>query len=134
MPVTPRGRRLLLWTAGVAGVLLPGVSGVLGGLPALLGSLLGMGLVGAFFLSGRFPVRLADRVPKGVAFIVLGANYGFRVVLLFVALVALRGADWLDSRFVGVAVVLGALVWSAVQIGLHVTSRRPTIEPFGARR
>jgi hypothetical protein len=134
MPVTPRGRRLLLWAAGVTAVLLPGVSGVLGGLPALLGSLLGLALVAAFFLGGRLPVRLADRVPPGVAFMVLGANYALRVVLLVVALVALRGADWLDGRYVGVTVVLGALAWSAVQVGLHVTSRRPTIEPFEARR
>lgn len=132
MPVTHRGRRPLVWAACATAVLLPAVSAALGGTEALAGSLIGLVLVGVFFLGGRIPVRFADRVPKGVAFAVLGLNYVVRILLLLVALTALANAPWIDPRYVGGTVILGALVWSVLQIGEHMTSRRPTIEP--ARR
>jgi hypothetical protein len=131
VPATPRARRLLVWAACVAAVLLPAGSALLGGTDALLGSLVGLGLVAAFFVGGRLPVRVADRVPKGVAFMVLGVNYVARILLLLIALLALGDATWLDPRFVGGTVIAGALVWSVAQIGEHMTSRRPTIEPAG---
>jgi ATP synthase protein I len=130
-----RGRRPLVWWSTVgAVVLLPVVSGLLGGRNAVVGAVVGVGLVAVFLLGGRLPVRLADRVPAAAGFAVLVLNYAVRLALLLVVLAALRDASWMEPRAVGVTIVLGALVWSAVQVVGHVTSRRPTIEPTGSRR
>jgi hypothetical protein len=133
-PVRPRDRRHLSWAAAGAIVLLLAVAALAGGADAVLGAAMGLVLVAAFFLGGRLPIWLGGRVPAGVAFVALGTNYALRIVLLLLVLRALRGAQWVDSRMVGIAVVLGALVWSLLQVVGHVTSRRPTIEPMGSRR
>jgi ATP synthase protein I len=143
MPVTAprRGRHPLLrnrraragCAVAVVVALLAG-SAALGGPAALAGSGAGLLLVAAFLFGGRVPVRLTDRVPAGVGFVVLLLNYTVRLLLVLVALVALRDASWLEPRAIGVTIVLGALLWSAVQVVGHVTSRRPTIEPTGSRR
>jgi hypothetical protein len=128
-----RGRRPLVWSTAAAVVLLPVVSGLLGGRDATVGAVVGLGLVAAFLLGGRLPVRLPDSQPA-LGFAVLGLGYALRIILLLVALRALAGVDWADQRVVGLTVVGGAVVWSIVQIGAHVTSRRPTIEPIGTGR
>jgi hypothetical protein len=129
-----RHRRALMWSACTAVVLLLTGSAALGGPPALAGSAVGLVLLAAFLFGGRLPARVADRVPAAVGFAVLVLNYAVRLALMLVALAALRDASWLEPRAVGVTIVLGALVWSAVQVAGHVTSRRPTIEPIGTGR
>jgi hypothetical protein len=129
-----RGRRPLVWSTAAAVVLLPVVSGLLGGRDATVGAVVGLGLVAAFLLGGRLPVRLTTDSQPVLGFAVLGLGYALRIILLLVALRALAGVDWADQRVVGLTVVGGAVVWSIVQIGAHVTSRRPTIEPIGTGR
>jgi hypothetical protein len=136
MPVTVprRGRRPLVWSTVAAIVLLPVVSGLLGGAASAVGAMVGLALVAAFLLGGRIPVRLSPAVPPALGFALLGLGYALRIVLLLVALQALAGVEWADQRVVGGTVVVAAVVWSLVQVGAHLTSRRPTIEPMGSRR
>jgi peptidoglycan/LPS O-acetylase OafA/YrhL len=133
MPVTVprRGRRPLAWGTCAVIVLLPVVSWLLGGPDAAAGAAIGPALVAAFFAGGWVPVAVGTRVPALLAFILLGLGYALRIVLLLVVLTALRDARWVDGRVLGGTVVFAALVWGFVQIGVHVTSRRPTIEPMG---
>jgi hypothetical protein len=134
MSVPRRGRRPLVWGTCAAIVLTPAVAGALGGTEAAAGAVVGLGLVTAFFLVGRIPVRLAPVVPAALGFLLLGLGYALRIVLLVLALGAVRELDHVDGRATAATVILGALVWSFVQVGAHVTSRRPTIEPLGSRR
>jgi hypothetical protein len=134
MPVPRRGRRLLVGATCAAIALLPAVAGAFGGADAAVGTLVGLALVTAFFLVGRIPVRLAPVVPAGLGFLLLGLGYALRIVLLILALGAVRNLAHVDGRVVAGTVILGALVWSFAQVGAHVTSRRPTIVPLGPRR
>lgn len=105
---------------------------VLGGSDAVAGVVIGLALVVLFFLSGRVPLRLGRGVPPSAAFLLLGLNYMLRIGLLLLALRALRDADWLDRRVLGGAVIVGALLWNAVQVRGHLTSRRAAVEPVGS--
>jgi hypothetical protein len=129
-----RNRRALAGGGAALVVLLLAGSAALGGLPALLGSVVGLLLVAAFLVGGRLPVRLGDRVPAAVGFAVLVVSYSVRLVLMLMALAALRDVSWIEPRAVGATIILGALMWSAVEVVGHVTSRRPTIEPIGTGR
>src|SRR4051794_4231021 len=100
-------RRLQL-IVGVAVVVLLAGSLLLGGADALAGAAVGLALVAAFLLAGRLPFLVDAQLGAGAAFLVLGVNYLFRVVLLVVALAGLREQTWLDPRVVGVVVIVGA--------------------------
>jgi hypothetical protein len=129
-----RDRRAQAGGVAVAVVLLLGGTAVFAGTRGLAGAAVGLALVTAFFLGGRLPVCLGAWANPAVGFAVLGLGYAVRVVLVILALRALRDDGWIDQRTLGAAVVLGALMWSVGQVVAHVTSRRPTIEPMGSRR
>ncbi|TQS44143.1 hypothetical protein [Cryptosporangium phraense] len=93
---------------------------LLGGLESLAGASVGLGLVVLFLLSGRLPFLVDAQLAPGVAYLVLGINYLFRVVLLLVALVALKDQSWLDARALGLVVIGGALVWNAIALRKHL--------------
>jgi hypothetical protein len=65
-------------------------------------------------------------VGAGAAFLLLGVNYLFRIVLLLVALLVLRDQTWLDRRVVGGVVIAGALGWNVVVLRRHL--RAPAAE------
>ena len=60
-------------------------------------------------------------------------TYTFQVVAMALVFVALDESglldDELDSTWVGIAIILGALVWMTVQIVLATTARIPAFEP-----
>jgi len=117
------GRQLLL--IGIAGVLvLLGGAFVLGGTEALAGAAVGSVLVAVFLASGRLPFLVDAQLAPGLAYLVLGINYLFRVVLLLVALVVLKDQPWLDARALGVVVIAGALVWNAMALRRHLDAAR----------
>ncbi|SHM24835.1 hypothetical protein SAMN05443668_101105 [Cryptosporangium aurantiacum] len=119
------GRQSLL--IGLAGILvLLGAAFALGGTDALVGAAVGVALVAAFLLSGRLPFLVDAQLAPGLAYLVLGINYLFRVVLLLVALVALKDQTWLDARALGVVVITGALVWNAMVLRRHLGVARNT--------
>ena len=93
---------------------------VFGGADALAGAAVGLTLVALFLLAGRLPFLVDAQLGAGAAFLVLGINYLFRVVLLVVALAALRDQTWLDPRVVGLVVIVGALGWNAVALRRHL--------------
>ena len=117
--------RLSLFLA-IAAVVLLGGAFVLGGTEALAGAAVGLALVATFLLSGRLPFLVDAQLSPGVAYLVLGINYLFRVVLLLVALVALKDQPWLDARALGVVVITGALVWNAMALRRHLDAARNT--------
>ncbi|WP_157018280.1 hypothetical protein [Cryptosporangium arvum] len=111
---------LFLALAGV--VVLLGGAFLLGGTEALAGAAVGLGLVAAFLASGRLPFLVDAQLAPGIAYLVLGINYLFRVVLLLVALVALKDQPWLDARALGLVVIAGALVWNVLALRRHLAA------------
>ncbi|HEY0485413.1 MAG TPA: hypothetical protein VGD72_04110 [Mycobacteriales bacterium] len=134
MSVPRRGRRPLVGVACAALLLLVVGSGIRWGIEGVAGSVAGLALVSVFFAGGRLPALFADRVPAALAFAALMLNYGVRLVVVLVGLLLLARLRWLEPRAMGLAVVLGAVLWSVVQVVAHATSRRPTIEPMGRQR
>lgn len=109
---------LLIAVVGV--VVLLAAAAAWGGVGALTGAALGLLLVAIFLITGRLPFLVSDQLGRGVAFLVLGINYLFRVVLLLVALIALQDRPWLDARALGLTVIIGALAWNALVLRRHL--------------
>ncbi|MFG1923497.1 hypothetical protein [Cryptosporangium sp. NPDC048952] len=103
-------------------VVLLGGAFALGGTEALAGAAVGLVLVVLFLAAGRMPFLVDAQLAPGLAYLVLGINYVFRVVLLLVALVALKDQHWLDARALGVVVIAGALVWNAMALRRHLAA------------
>ena len=120
--------------ATVAIVVLLAGSLVLGGMDALAGAVVGLALVTVFLLAGRLPFLVDAQLGAGAAFIVLGVNYLFRVVLLVVALAALHDQTWLDPRVVGLVVIAGALSWNAVALRRHLLAGNVAATPETAEQ
>lgn len=119
----PVGRQSLLLT--IAAVVVPlGGAFALGGAGALAGAAVGLALVATFLISGRLPFLVDVQLTPGLAYLVLGINYLFRVVLLLVALIALKDQAWLDAQALGVVVIGGALVWNAMALRRHLDAAR----------
>jgi hypothetical protein len=118
-------RKLSIFVLAAVVVLLGGAF-VLGGTEALAGAAVGLALVAVFLASGRLPFLIDTQLAPGVAYLVLGINYLFRVVLLLVALIALKDQPWLDARALGVVVIAGALVWNAMALRRHLDAARNT--------
>lgn len=116
----PSSVRRLPVMAVVGTIALLAGSLVIGGVDALAGAAVGLALVTLFLLAGRLPFLVDAQLGAGAAFLVLGINYLFRVVLLVVALAALRDQAWLDPRVVGLVVIVGALGWNAVALRRHL--------------
>lgn len=114
---------------GAAGALVLGLAYLLGGIDALAGAALGSALVALFLLSGRLPFLVDAQLAPGLAYLVLGINYLFRVALLLVALAALKDETWLDARVLGLVVIGGALVWNAFAIRKHLAGLGKTSSP-----
>jgi hypothetical protein len=121
----------LLASAVFAAVVVLAVSTAVGGLDALAAAAVGLALVAAFLLSGRLPFLVEDQFGATFAFLLLGINYIFRILLLVVAFVALRDATWLDRRVLGAVVIGGALIWNAAVLRKHL-SERPVAMPAPA--
>jgi hypothetical protein len=121
-------RQTLVIGFGGVVVLLAGAL-LLGGTDALAGAAIGVALVAVFLFSGRLPFLVDAQLGAGAAFLVLGINYLFRVVLLLVALVALGDQPWLDARVVGLVVIAGALAWNAMALRRHLLASRNSADP-----
>jgi hypothetical protein len=94
---------------------------------------IGLLLVAAFMLGGRVPLRLGGETTPGLSFALLGLGYALRIVLLLLALRMFRDSGWVDGRVLGGTVILGALVWSLLQVAGHVSSQRPILDLLPSR-
>lgn len=95
------------------------------------GAALGVAMIVLFFAGGRAPMFLANSTPAGQLFLLIAMGYILRVVLLLAALLAFRDAGWVDHTAVATTVLVGALLWTAVLVQAHLTTKQPilVIEP-----
>lgn len=121
--------RTVVPVAGAVVVL--GVAGALvGGTPAALGALAGGLLIVLVLTSSTLLVDLAASLANASVLLVGLVTYSLHVLLVLVALIAVQRSGLTDdgtlsAPWLGGAVVLGALVWSAAQVVATSRARIP---------
>ncbi|TQK70500.1 hypothetical protein [Nocardioides sp. SLBN-35] len=119
--------------AAAAAVLLIAVAALVAGSSAALGAAVGGVIAVGVFAFGSFAVELVSRLMPTASLLFAMLTYTFQVVAMALVFVALNESglldDELDSTWVGIAIILGALVWMTVQIVVATTARIPAFEP-----
>ena len=104
-----------LVTSGVAAVAAL-VTGLLAGWDDAIGVLVGAVVVTAFFVVSGVVVAWAGRIDDSFTLPAALGAFFVKALLLFAVLNALPENGWLDRRTLAWAVVVGALLWSGVQL------------------
>lgn len=114
------------------GVLLVLAGALRDGAPAAYGALVGAVLVLAVLGTGSLVVGYVARTMPAASLMVAMLTYTLQVVLLLVFFMAMTrsGAldDGVDRDWLGGAIIVGALVWTFVQIVLSTTARIPAYD------
>jgi hypothetical protein len=112
----------------LAGAACTAAGAVSGGGRGALSAGLATGLVLSFLWAGQLPVAQAARGRKVLGTALLLFGYTARVALLLLAFRLFAGADFLDRRTFGVAVVVTALTWTAGALWTLLRWRAPNVE------
>jgi len=104
-----------LAAAAVTAVAAP-VTGLLAGWPDALGVLVGAGVVTAFFCLSGVVVAWAGRINDTFTLPAALVTFGLKAMVLFALLTALPEHGWLNRLTLAWTVVIGALLWSVVQL------------------
>ena len=102
-------------TGGIA-VLAAVVTGPLGGWDKALGVLLGAAIVTAFFVVSGVVVAWAGRINDSFTLPAAVGAFFVKAVVLFGVLDALPEEGWLDRLTLAWTVIIGALLWSGIQL------------------
>jgi hypothetical protein len=102
--------------AGAVTAVAAPVTGLLAGWPDAVGVLVGAVVVTAFFCLSGLVVAWAGRIADSFTLPAALGTFFVKAVVLFGILNALPEDGWLDRRTLALAVVAGALLWSAVQL------------------
>jgi hypothetical protein len=92
------------------------VTGLIAGWPDAVGVLLGAVVVTAFFCLSGLVVAWAGRIADAYTLPAALGMFFVKGIVLFGVLQALPEDGWLDRRTLAWAVVVGALLWSGVQL------------------
>jgi hypothetical protein len=103
-----------LATAAVTAVAAP-VAGLIGGWSSALGVLAGAVVVTAFFCLSGVVIAWAGRIDDALTLPAALGTFVVKLLVFFAVLSALPADGWLDRLALAWAVVVGALLWSAVQ-------------------
>lgn len=104
-----------LAAAAVTAVAVP-VTGLLAGWPDALGVLLGAVIVTAFFCLSGLVVAWAGRIDDTFTLPAALGTFAVKALVLFALLNRLPEDGWLDRLTLAWSVVVGALLWSVVQL------------------
>jgi ATP synthase protein I len=111
------------------GVLVTVLLAVLAGPKGLLGAVLGLAVVVAFFTAGLLVITWAARtLPHALMNIAL-LSYLVKVGLLGVLLMIVRGTTLFDTRAFGWAALVSTLVWVAAEVRVFVRMKIFYTEP-----
>jgi hypothetical protein len=99
----------------VTAVAMP-VTGLLAGWPDALGVLVGAVIVTAFFCVSGLVIAWAGKINDAYTLPAALGTFGIKAFILFGVLNAVPTDGWLDRRALAWAVIVGALLWSVVQL------------------
>lgn len=92
------------------------VTGVTAGWDHAVGVLVGAAVVTAFFVVSGVVIAWAGRIADTFTLPAALGTFFLKAVVLFALLNALPDDGWLDRRTLAWTVVVGALVWSGIQL------------------
>ena len=92
------------------------VVGLVAGWTEALGVVVGAVVVTAFFCVSGLVIAWAGKIDDAYTLPAALGTFGVKALLLFALLNALPEEGWLDRRALAWAVIVGALLWSAVQL------------------
>jgi hypothetical protein len=105
----------MLVAAALTAVAFP-VTGLLAGWGDAIGVLVGAVIVTAFFTVSGLAVAWAGRIDDSFTLPAALGAFFVKALVLFVVLNALPEEGWLDRRTLAWTVIVGALLWSGVQL------------------
>lgn len=115
-----------------AGGLLVGIAALVSGSAAAYGATVGTAIAVGIFGFGAFAVDAVARVMPAASLLIAMLTYVTQVLLLALVFAAISGSGLLEStmdrRWLGGAIVLGAVVWMAVQLRVSTTARIPAYD------
>jgi ATP synthase protein I len=121
-------RRSAMITAPAALVMV-GLAAFFGGTGGLLGGLVAVGLVAAFFGASTLVVSWVGRHKPGAVLAAAVGTYVVKIVLLLVFVATLSGTTAFNGRIFGLTAVGCVLVWSAAQAVTSIRLKVPYVEP-----
>jgi ATP synthase protein I len=127
-PVGSAVRRALVVT-GLVGAVTMVVAAVVAGSAGLLGALVGLVMVAAFFSAGTVVLQLVTRLAPATSLLIALLTYTLKVVLIGLVFLGLSrsGAleESIDPQWLGGAVIVCTLTWLGTQIVFSVRARQP---------
>jgi hypothetical protein len=117
-----RAHIIARWATVLVGLACAAIAGLATGTSGLVSALVAIPLVVGFFWSGMLPLALAGAggLGAGVGLGVLLLTYTLRLALVLLALRLLQRIDTLDPRWLGATIIVCALAWSAVHLGVAI--------------
>lgn len=121
-------RRSAVITAPAAAVMIV-LSAVLGGGKALLGSVLAVGLVAAFYGISAWVVTYVGRIKPNAAMAAAGASYAVKVLVLLFLVARYSGTTAFNGKVFGLTAIGCILIWSGAQAVISMRLKVPYVEP-----
>jgi len=125
-------RRSAMITAAPALVMIV-LSAIAGGTKGLVGALLGVALVIAFFgISAIAMIRAARHSPQ-VMMVTAITTYLVKILALLFLVVRYSGATAFNGKLFGFTVVVCVVAWTTAQVMVSARLKVPYVEPDGKR-
>ena len=128
----PIARRSAVLTAGAALIMVV-LSTVLGGAKGLLGSVLGVALVAAFFAISIAAVHWAARISPRAMMITALTTYLVKILVLVILVARFGNTTVFNGRLFGLTAIVCILVWSGAQVLWSMRLKMLYVEPDGER-
>jgi ATP synthase protein I len=121
-------RRSAALTSVVAAVMI-GVCAGIAGAKGVYGSLVGIGIVAAFFGISILAVGRAAKVSPMVMMGVAMATYLIKIIAFIIVVVALRHVTVFNPKALGFTAIVLIIAWSAAQVITMMRARIPYVTP-----
>ena len=121
-------RRSAMLTAPVA-LLMIVLGGVLSGSKGLLGAIIGVGLVIAFFGISALVVSRAARVNPQAMMAAAVGTFILKILVLIILLSTFQNSTAFNDKLFGLTVIVCVLAYSAAQMISSIRLKMPYVEP-----
>lgn len=125
-------RRSAVITAPAA-IAMIALGAVVGGIKGLVGALLGVGLVAAFFGISTLAVsRAARRSPRAMMITAI-TTYLAKILALLFFVVRYSGTTAFNGKLFGLTAIVCVLAWTTTQVMVSARLKVPYVDPDGER-
>lgn len=125
-------RRSAMVTA-IAALVMIVLSGAVGGSKGLVGALIGVALVVAFFGVSAVAMSWASRKSPQVTMVTAVSAYLIKILALFYLVVRYSATTAFNGKLFGFTVVVCVVVWTSAQALVSARLKVPYVEPDGKR-